>query len=138
MLTTHFCLSLTQLVMLTSGFVQLCKRPRITGRLISTNLSGSTTWVGKSSCLNDVYTCQKRSISFDRKNIIKLHSIAETGDTASGHLKAILDGNKRWVAEQTATDPKFFDKLAKPQRPKFLYFGCSDSRVPANQILGLG
>ena len=146
--------------MLTSGFVQLCKHQRITGRLISTNLSSSNAWVGKScsclnsvhtcqkraismvglgcSCLTSVHTCQKRAISIDRKNLLNHDSIVETDGSASGHLKAILDGNKRWVAAQTASDPKFFDKLAKPQRPKFLYFGCSDSRVPANEILGLG
>ena len=35
-------------------------------------------------------------------------------------------------------DPTFFENLGKPQTPKFLYFGCSDSRVPANEILGKG
>jgi carbonic anhydrase len=53
-------------------------------------------------------------------------------------MKNIMDNNKRWVSEMNAEDPDFFTKLAKPQNPKYLYFGCSDSRVPANEILGLG
>jgi len=84
-----------------------------------------------------VHTCQKRAISIE-KNLHKFNSIADKDGTATGPLKAILDGNKRWVAEQTVHDPQFLEKLTNPQRPKFLYFGCSDSRVPANQVLGLG
>jgi carbonic anhydrase len=54
------------------------------------------------------------------------------------HLKRILDNNSKWVDETNKEDPEFFANLIKPQQPKYLYFGCSDSRVPANQILGLG
>jgi hypothetical protein len=57
---------------------------------------------------------------------------------ADCHMKNIMENNKRWVSEMNAEDPEFFTKLAKPQNPKYLYFGCSDSRVPANEILGLG
>jgi carbonic anhydrase len=65
------------------------------------------------------------------------HSIVEKDqDAGSIHLKSILEGNKKWVAQRKEEDPEFFNKLAKPQTPKYLYFGCSDSRVPANQILG--
>ena len=53
-------------------------------------------------------------------------------------LKRILDNNCKWVDETNERDPEFFANLIKPQKPKYLYFGCSDSRVPANQILGLG
>ncbi|OJW77680.1 MAG: carbonic anhydrase [Bacteroidetes bacterium 46-16] len=49
----------------------------------------------------------------------------------------IFEHNKRWVAARTAEDPGFFEKLAKDQEPEFLYLGCSDSRVPANEIMGL-
>jgi carbonic anhydrase len=51
--------------------------------------------------------------------------------------KRLLDNNKRWASEMTATDPTFFAKLSRQQAPKFLWIGCSDSRVPANQIVGL-
>ncbi len=48
----------------------------------------------------------------------------------------LLLQNKAWVAERNQNDPEFFKRLAKTQTPKFLWIGCSDSRVPANQITG--
>lgn len=48
----------------------------------------------------------------------------------------LIENNKVWVAEQNSSDPKFFSKLAKIQTPEYLWIGCSDSRVPANQITG--
>jgi carbonic anhydrase len=48
----------------------------------------------------------------------------------------LLENNKKWVAEQLALDPHFFDNLAEKQSPEYLWIGCSDSRVPANQITG--
>ena len=53
-------------------------------------------------------------------------------------LAGILDNNKRWVREMEEKDPDFFEKMGAPQTPEILYIGCSDSRVPANQICGLG
>lgn len=50
--------------------------------------------------------------------------------------KNLLEGNRQWVKEMTDKDPKFFDKLAAGQSPEVLWIGCSDSRVPANQITG--
>lgn len=50
--------------------------------------------------------------------------------------KALLDGNKKWVNDKLAEDPEFFTKLAKGQSPQVLWIGCSDSRVPANEITG--
>lgn len=49
----------------------------------------------------------------------------------------LFENNRKWVASKTATDAEFFDKLAKDQSPDYLYIGCSDSRVPANEIMGL-
>lgn len=48
--------------------------------------------------------------------------------------KQLLEGNKQWVKEMLDRDPEFFDKLAKGQQPQVLWIGCSDSRVPANEI----
>ncbi|HYK77267.1 MAG TPA: carbonate dehydratase [Daejeonella sp.] len=48
--------------------------------------------------------------------------------------ESLLKGNKEWVAETLAEDPDFFDKLSRGQKPPILWIGCSDSRVPANQI----
>lgn len=50
--------------------------------------------------------------------------------------KELLKGNKRWVAEKLSQDPDFFERLAKGQSPEVLWIGCSDSRVPANEITG--
>lgn len=49
--------------------------------------------------------------------------------------KLLLE-NKAWAAEQLIEDPTYFENLSKVQTPEFLWIGCSDSRVPANQITG--
>jgi len=49
--------------------------------------------------------------------------------------KLLLE-NKAWAAEKVEADPQFFDRLAHIQTPEFLWIGCSDSRVPANEITG--
>jgi len=48
----------------------------------------------------------------------------------------ILDNNKKWVESQLAIDSEYFKDLAKGQQPPLLWIGCSDSRVPANEIIG--
>lgn len=48
--------------------------------------------------------------------------------------QSLLDGNKQWVAERLKEDPDFFERLSKGQSPQVLWIGCSDSRVPANEI----
>lgn len=53
-------------------------------------------------------------------------------------ISKILDNNKRWVAEKVKGDPDFFTNLAKGQSPKILYIGCSDSRVTAEEMMGIG
>jgi carbonic anhydrase len=50
------------------------------------------------------------------------------------HLKA---NNRAWAARKTAVDPSFFQRLAGQQAPEYLWIGCADSRVPANEIVGL-
>jgi carbonic anhydrase len=52
-------------------------------------------------------------------------------------LKHLFENNKAWAARMLAQEPAFFDKLAHLQNPEYLWIGCSDSRVPANQITGL-
>jgi carbonic anhydrase len=49
----------------------------------------------------------------------------------------LLENNRRWAADMVADDPEFFTALADRQTPEYLWIGCSDSRVPANQIVGL-
>lgn len=52
-------------------------------------------------------------------------------------LEELLARNRAWAAETVAADPGFFASLAERQAPAYLWIGCSDSRVPANQIVGL-
>src|SRR5574338_1072727 len=53
------------------------------------------------------------------------------------HLRHLFDNNRAWAASIRQQDPDFFAKLARQQSPEHLWIGCSDSRVPANQIVGL-
>ena len=48
----------------------------------------------------------------------------------------LLENNKEWVARKTKHDPDYFNRLANGQKPPVLWIGCSDSRVPANEIIG--
>jgi carbonic anhydrase len=50
--------------------------------------------------------------------------------------KRLLNNNKEWVNKQLHLDPNYFEDLAKGQSPEYLWIGCSDSRVPANEITG--
>jgi len=52
-------------------------------------------------------------------------------------MKKLFDNNKKWANEIKQEDPAFFEKLSGLQNPKYLWIGCSDSRVPANEIVGL-
>lgn len=51
-------------------------------------------------------------------------------------IERILLENRAWAAEKTADDPGFFKRLCEIQTPEFLWIGCSDSRVPANEVTG--
>ena len=52
-------------------------------------------------------------------------------------LKHLLERNREWAENVIRDDPEFFARLSKLQEPEYLWIGCSDSRVPANQIMGL-
>ncbi len=52
-------------------------------------------------------------------------------------IKDLLDKNRAWAKEMLAQDRQYFSRLAQQQSPQYLWIGCSDSRVPANQITGL-
>ena len=52
-------------------------------------------------------------------------------------LSHLFANNKNWASRISAADPGFFSKLAAQQSPEYLWIGCSDSRVPANEIVGL-
>ena len=89
----------------------------------------------------------KRQINFS-KHFSKHFSTTDANDptktstetifTSDHTLEKVLSNNKKWITESTKSDPNFFDKLGQDQTPDFFYIGCSDSRVPANEIMGLG
>jgi carbonic anhydrase len=58
-------------------------------------------------------------------------------DGARGSIENLIANNRRWSDRVRHEDPEFFMRLATAQAPNYLWIGCSDSRVPANQIIGL-
>jgi len=94
-------------------------------------------------CVTNVATrrtapLQARFIQIEKPKFENKFSIAQGASTKQNqHMAQILAGNLKWVNEMKSKDDEFFDKLAQPQKPRYLYFGCADSRVPANEILGL-
>jgi carbonic anhydrase len=55
----------------------------------------------------------------------------------TGKLDRLLENNRAWAESLTRGDPSYFERLKSLQAPEYLWIGCSDSRVPANQIVGL-
>jgi carbonic anhydrase len=53
------------------------------------------------------------------------------------HFEHIFENNEKWIAEKLAADPHYFEKLSQGQQPEFLYIGCSDSRVTAEDLMGV-
>jgi carbonic anhydrase len=58
-------------------------------------------------------------------------------ENESRRLSELFANNRAWAGEMVQRDPEFFARLARQQAPRYLWIGCSDSRVPANQIVGL-
>lgn len=54
-----------------------------------------------------------------------------------GSMALLFENNRRWAAARREADPRFFLRLSEQQAPSYLWIGCSDSRVPANEIVGL-
>lgn len=53
------------------------------------------------------------------------------------NIDTLLSQNKKWAEDIKAKDPDFFNRLSKQQKPEYLWIGCADSRVPANDLVGL-
>jgi carbonic anhydrase len=53
------------------------------------------------------------------------------------NLPVLFENNRKWASQISKNNPSFFSRLAQQQSPEFLWIGCSDSRVPANEIIGL-
>lgn len=58
-------------------------------------------------------------------------------DTCLDNFRIIMNNNKVWARTCVKNEPDFFSRLVHVQAPKYLYIGCADSRVPANEIMGL-
>lgn len=54
------------------------------------------------------------------------------------NLDKVFENNKNWIKDKLSTNPEYFDDLGKGQSPELLYIGCSDSRVTAEDLMGLG
>ena len=76
-------------------------------------------------------------LAFD--SVEHLNSRAETESDPNGmpDIRQLFEQNRAWAAEMEAREPGFFAALEQQQSPQYLWIGCSDSRVPANQIVGL-
>jgi carbonic anhydrase len=61
----------------------------------------------------------------------------ESLKNSTSPLRHLLENNRNWAASEIARDPDFFNRLATQAAPEYLWIGCSDSRVPANELLGL-
>lgn len=53
-------------------------------------------------------------------------------------LEKVFKNNEKWIKEKLSSDPEYFNKMSQGQNPEFLYIGCSDSRVTAEDLMGLG
>ncbi|NER10123.1 carbonic anhydrase [Muriicola jejuensis] len=53
-------------------------------------------------------------------------------------IEEVFKNNEKWISEKLKTDSRFFDEMGKGQNPEMLYIGCSDSRVTAEEVMGLG
>ena len=53
------------------------------------------------------------------------------------HLTDLFERNRRWAAATETREPGFFTRLAQQQSPRYMWIGCADSRVPANELVGL-
>ena len=58
-------------------------------------------------------------------------------DNTNSPLRDLLENNRLWAESEVERDPDFFNRLAQQASPEYLWIGCSDSRVPANELLGL-
>lgn len=63
--------------------------------------------------------------------------MSKTASQAGESLKALFEANKAWAQRMESERPGFFKRLQSQQHPRYMWIGCSDSRVPANQITGL-
>jgi hypothetical protein len=76
--------------------------------------------------------------NISKKSFTTFDSLTTDDEHIPESIRHLITNNRKWAKVQSEEDPNFLSNLRSPQQPKYLYFGCSDSRVPANEILGLG
>lgn len=64
-------------------------------------------------------------------------AVAESASKTPLSIERIVSNNRHWAEESLKKDPEFFSSLLGLQKPEYLWIGCADSRVPANEIVGL-
>lgn len=69
--------------------------------------------------------------------VLSPHQVHPRTDRIMGLLDNLLENNRNWARGAKMVEPEYFQKLSNQQSPKYLWIGCADSRVPANQITGL-
>lgn len=90
-------------------------------------------------CINNYNTNKYNKNKINTSLIRNGSSLASSNiEKASPYVRKLLENNKKWANETSLKDPQFFNKISNTQKPKYLYIGCSDSRVPDSDILGLG
>lgn len=91
--------------------------------------------------LKRVYSvCNVRATSFSKQSVRLFQgTLAQDDDLdkVDVNIRELLRNNRKWVMQTNTRDPTFFEKLGRGQAPKYLYIGCSDSRVPSSRIMGV-
>src|SRR5262245_52045109 len=78
---------------------------------------------------------ESRATSFSKPSPAR--AVAPDRIRGMADVARLLKQNRAWAASRRAGDPHFFERLCDIQKPEFLWIGCADSRVPANEIVGL-
>lgn len=152
MIKRRVCSHLSQL----SGTAVACSPSRSLGLRIShnsishssINISLSRTFQRHCSSCNDSSSNTSTSTNTNTSKDSPANSRLDhpdfstmSGEEVSQYIKKshqrVFDHNAKWAAEKSAQDPDFFTKLSAGQAPEYLWIGCSDSRIPAEQITGL-
>src|SRR5215212_2015698 len=76
------------------------------------------------------------SLAYNQRNLKCARYCAEK-EACMHVLQHLFDNNRAWADQMKARDPHFFEHLSAQQAPEYLWIGCADSRVPANEIIGL-
>ncbi|KAI0965782.1 carbonic anhydrase [Xylaria arbuscula] len=87
---------------------------------------------------NTTYKTHSNTSWFNSNDITRNMAPSDISKYLQQTHDRVFDHNRAWAAEQKEKDPEFFTKLSAGQSPEYLWIGCSDSRIPAEQISGLG